>query len=619
MSKVPGPAKKLALVYGNLPTVEEIDQFMLIASQYDVSVVASESVCGYLTQTSYFQDLKCLALPDHDENPTYLPGLEKALASFDVVVVKERLGMYAYQAVKAKWRRRFRLVIWVDNLTPFPGEDVAMMRTVRVEAGNAADAFIVQSEAARQVLLLEGIEEQRIHSFKPFVETRAVRNGKSRAKACEMLGLSDTDVVIGHFGQIEWEENLFELVHAMKLLQRTDPGTASRIKIVFCGIGSFSSELRDRLVALGLDRQAVYVAPHRDAFETVMTAADAMYFCNNPARDRLEGEPYRIIQAMSCGIPVIAARHPLVEEYLGKHRLDFCIGSPESLAKALKKLATAPALKSDISAKSLQAYKSRIARSKVASEMEEVFGSIARATPTVDISQLDHQVLQVETLVTSKQYLAAIDVIESIFQLKDVPRHHRSNLLRLIGDCFTKLGDGEAGKNAYMQAIELDPYSAKAFIGLGTVSLTKRNYDVAVPQFQKAVSLAPEDEMANLGLGLAFQGLGKLEEAVRWVVKSLEVNPENTVALFTLVTIASDRNRYEEAERMLDRYVALHPADQNMVYALAGIKAKQGKSGDALTLVNRILDMNPRDERALALASSIREGGVSAMTGNSSN
>ena len=50
-----------------------------------------------------------------------------------------------------------------------------------------------------------------------------------------------------------------------------------------------------------------------------------------------------------------------------------------------------------------------------------------------------------------------------------MPRHHRSNLLRLIGDSFTKLGDGEAGKNAYIQAIDLDPYSAKSFIGLGTV------------------------------------------------------------------------------------------------------------------------------------------------------
>lgn len=337
MLKSESPTKKLALVFGNVPTVEEIDQFMLLNQGYDITVISSESICGYLTQTSWFQDLRCVALPDHDENPSYLPGLEKVLDGYDVVVVKERLGMYAYQAVKAKWRKRFRLVLWVDNLTPFPGEDVAMMRTVRTEASNAADAFIVQSEAMRTTLLLEGIEAQRIHSMLPYVEVRAQRGGKARAKAAESLGLHDTDVIIAHFGQVEWEEDLLELVHATKLCAMNDPGLGSRIKLVFCGIGSFASDLRDRLVSVGLDRQAVYIAPSREATTTILTAADALFVANNPARDRLEGDPYRLVQAMAYQIPVLAARHPIVEEYIGKHRIDFCIGSPDSLARAIKK------------------------------------------------------------------------------------------------------------------------------------------------------------------------------------------------------------------------------------------------------------------------------------------
>src|SRR5215471_2640060 len=133
MASTGSARKKLALVYGTLPTVEEIDQFLLLAADYEVTVVTSESVVGYLTQTSHFDQLACAALPDHSENTTYLPGLEKALAGFDVVVVKERLGMYAYQAVKAKWRNRFRLVVWVDNLTPMPGDDVTHLRTIRRE------------------------------------------------------------------------------------------------------------------------------------------------------------------------------------------------------------------------------------------------------------------------------------------------------------------------------------------------------------------------------------------------------------------------------------------------------------------------------------------------------
>jgi hypothetical protein len=207
---------KLALVYGNLPTVEEIDQFQLLKNTYDVFVIASDSVVDYISRLSNYNDLRCVALPDHDDNPTYLPGLEKALAGFDIVLVKERLGLYAYQAVKAKWCNNFRLAVWVDNLTPFPGEDLDQFRIIRQELANAADCYIVQSGAAREALLLEGVEEARITFFEPFVAPRVKRSQKARAKAMQLLGLKDGDYLIGHLGQIEWEEDLLLLLHAAK-------------------------------------------------------------------------------------------------------------------------------------------------------------------------------------------------------------------------------------------------------------------------------------------------------------------------------------------------------------------------------------------------------------------
>jgi len=613
MAQAGGNRKQLALVYGTLPTVEEIDQFLLVANDYEVTIVSSESICGYLTQTSYFQNLRCMALPDHHDNTTYLPGLEKVLSGFDVVVVKERLGMYAFQAVKAKWRSRFRLVCWIDNATPFPGQDIAHMRTIRNEVTNAADALFVQTEAARGALMLEGVEDQRIMSFLPYVESRTTRNAKGRARALERLGLGDTDFAIAHVGQIEWEEGLFDLVHAVKLLERQDRSLAARTKLIFCGIGSFSTELRDRLVALGLDRQAVYVAPSRDAFETVMTAADCMYYAAGPARDRMESEPYRLTAAMAAGVPILAPRSPLVEELCGKHRLDFCQGSPDSLARAIKKAAGAAALRGNVANKAQTALKGR--KAKAAEQMREILAAVSHSTPTVDVNALDHQVLEAEALVNSKQYLAAIDLIESIFKVANIPLHHKANLYRLVGDCFTKLGDGEGGKNAYVQAVEIDPYSAKAFIGLGTVSLMKNSFETAVIHFQKAIGLAPQDEMANLGLGLAFQGLGEHEESSRWVTKAVEINPENQAALFTLVQVGTERGKFGEIEAALDKYTALRPNDHNMLYTLAAIKHKVGKNKEAKALVDRIIAVDPYDDRAVSLDKQIsRAARVSGET-----
>ena len=182
---------KLAIVIGCLPSIEEIDQFRLMTEKYDVRVITAESIAAYITQNSFFQDLTCIVLKDHDENPTFLPGLEKVLADFPMVIVKERIGLYAYQVLKAKWRYQFRMFVWMDNLVPFPANDVDQMRTIRTEVSNAADGFIVQSKAARVTLELEGIEEDRILDMLPFVQGRTNNDKASKANARAKLGFAE--------------------------------------------------------------------------------------------------------------------------------------------------------------------------------------------------------------------------------------------------------------------------------------------------------------------------------------------------------------------------------------------------------------------------------------------
>jgi glycosyltransferase involved in cell wall biosynthesis/Tfp pilus assembly protein PilF len=599
---------KVALVFGNLPTVEEIDQFRLVRDTMEVDVVTSESISGYLSQTSRFQDLKCIALPDHNESPTFLPGLESVLAGYDVVLIKERLGLCAFQAVKAKWKHRFRLAVWVDNLCPYPGEDITQMRTIRQEVDNAADVYLVQTEAARHTLLLEGIKPERITSFAAWGEERVTRNKKTKASALAAMRLPETSFVVAHVGQVEWEENVLDLVHAIKHVKRTNPKFADRLRIVFCGIGSYSGQLRQALITHGVDEHATFIAPARQAFEAILEAADCLYFAPMPARDRVEGDPYRIITAAANGIPVLASRTTMIEELVGKHRFDFCSGSPESLASAIEKVSDATALRNDIVKKNLATLKSQNSADKVTKQMVAVLTELAKQTPSADPNAIDHQVAEVESRVSSKQYLAAIDLIESIFQLPDLAVHHKANLYRLIGDCFAKLGDNEAAKDAYIKAIEADSFSAKAFIGLGTVSLVKGSNDIAVIHFQKAVSLAPEDEMANLGLGLSFLGMEELKEANRWVVKSLQINAENTAALFTLVKIAHELEMYDDAERALARYVQLHPNDHNMIYTLAGVAFKQRRYDMVAEMMNGIIAIDPMDARAHSLLKQAKRG-----------
>lgn len=610
-----GMKPKLALLYGNLPTVEEIDQFQLLRDTYEVYVIAPESIVDYLSRASHFNDLKCLALPDHDDNPTYMPGLERALTGFDVVVVKERLGLYAFQAVKAKWRNNFRLVVWVDNLVPFPGDDMDQFRIIRSELASAADAFIVQSDAARETLILEGIDAKRISFVEPWIRTRFKRSQKQRAKAVQVLGLKDSDFVIAHLGQIEWEEDLQLLVHAARKAMNDNVSLKRRLKIVLCGVGSFSEELNLRAKQLGLEGRLVFVAPGRDAFDTIILAADAMFCSTTSNRDRLEGDPYRLITAMAYKIPIIASRSPIVEEYVGKHRVDFCPGSVESLAGAIVKAAEAKALVNNIASKNASTFEQRFNTDRVVRRMGATFGEILKVETRQDFNAVDRRVIEIEARISNQEYLDAVELIEGLFSTGNVPVYHQANLYRLIGDCFVKLGDGNSGKSAYLKALDLDPFSAKAQIGLGTVALTRNSYDSAVIHFQRAVSVGLNDEMANLGLGLAFEGLGELNEATKWVVAALRLNPMNTAAIFTMVKIAYARDQFDEAREAVCNYIARIPQDTNMLFSLAGIEYRAGNLVQAEQIARQMLAIDPSDSRVQQFISKIGTASKDAQAG----
>lgn len=609
---------KVALVFGNLPSAEEVDQFRLLADQVQVSVVSTQSICGYLKETSRFQNLECYALPDHDENPTYVPGLESVLANFDLVIVKERLGLYAYQAVKAKWKHKFRLAIWVDNLAPLPAEDVAQMRTIRSEVVNAADAFLVQSKAAEQALVIEGIDDNRIIQFSPWVEKISKRNKKTRHSALQALGLAENAIVIAHFGQIEWEEGLSDLAAGLKLALQRDAAKAERIRLVFCGIGSYATQFKQTLVALGVDDRAVFVAPNRDAYQTILNAADAVYLASTPSRDRVEGDPYRLVQAMSNEVAIITNRSAIVEEICGKHRIDICFASPASIADGLSKLSRSTALVNDIVKKNASTVRERFSEKRVRTQLDAIVTSIMDRKQVVNSASIDHQVAEAESLVSSKQYLKAIDLIEAVFKIEHIPVHHRANLYRLVGDCFAKLSDNDSAKDAYIKAIELDPYAFRAYVGLGTVALVKQSADIAVFNFQKAVSLAPQDEMANLGLGLAFHSMEERNEANSWISKTLEINPYNTVALFSLVKIAYETQQFEAAEAALKIYLKRHPNDHNMEFTLGGLQFKMGKFKEVVRLMKSVVKIDPLDGRAHSLLKQA-ERSLTQKTATSSN
>ena len=209
-------SSKIALIYGMIPSVEEIEQWSLAKEPYKVDIITSASIGEFLKKNIKHILAPVYILPDHDENPTFLPGLESVLKNYDVVIVKGHLGIYAYQAIKAKWRYRFKLLYMMDNLLPFPSEDIKRLKTIRDEVMRHADAFIVQTKSAQKTLNLEGVDDDKIFFISPSILRK--NSLITKQDALQKLGLSITNRVILFSGDVEWEENLHSLLLSMTAL-----------------------------------------------------------------------------------------------------------------------------------------------------------------------------------------------------------------------------------------------------------------------------------------------------------------------------------------------------------------------------------------------------------------
>lgn len=600
---------RIALVYATEPTIEELDQFICLPSDANLKVVTSEHIAEVIAESSRFNQLDCIALPNHSDNLLFLPGLEQVLGNFDLVIIKGRVGIYAYQAVKAKRVHHFKLVVLEDSIYPFPHETIERVQTIRDEVTANADHFLVATKHSQTALELEGVSSELISRIQPWVADLEIDdNPKEKAQYLEKIGFKDGDFLIYYFGPLESEENLLELIHAISLLGKSEPSTLRQLRALIVGTGSQYGELKQRVSKLGLAQSIIFSLPNRDLHREALAASSAVFLSPICTALNRSMDPYRYLTAIVHRRPIISARNPISDVLLGKHRIDFCQGAVEALARTLSRVMSSPGISKDVVTKN--AAKELVNFQRSQDDLQKFLNRVHSRDVAVPISRVDEIIAAAQTQIRQKKFVEAVDLISSVVEKSEVTDHQNSQLFQLVGECFLKLGDVIASQNSYFKSLSYDEHHAKSYVGLGTVSLTKRDYEVAATHFKKASQLDPKDDMAFLGLGLAFQGLDNLEEASSWIRQALLLNAENTAAIFTLVQISYELESYEETEKILQNYLELHPEDLNIQYSLAGIYFQQKKLGRAARILEELVAFNPLDEKAQFLLRKVRRAAV---------
>jgi colanic acid/amylovoran biosynthesis glycosyltransferase len=117
----------------------------------------------------------------------------------------------------------------------------------------------------------------------------------------------------------------------------------------FIGRGPGEGALRRMISRQGLEDRVTLVGPlARDAVIQELRGADVLVAPSViSARGQREGIPVVLMEAMSCGLPVVSSRLSGIPELVGNERNGLLVtpGSASELAEALRRLASDPALR----------------------------------------------------------------------------------------------------------------------------------------------------------------------------------------------------------------------------------------------------------------------------------
>ncbi len=112
----------------------------------------------------------------------------------------------------------------------------------------------------------------------------------------------------------------------------------------------------------------------------------------------------------------------------------------------------------------------------------------------------------------------------------------------------------------YRKSVEIQP-SAKAYSGLGTVALARRDWTMAAQSFRQAIRLDPYEPTAYCGMGILYTRERNMQQAMSAYYQAIALRPEESVPYALLgmgYELLGDVTRARDAYRASEQYAGVN-------------------------------------------------------------
>lgn len=162
-------------------------------------------------------------------------------------------------------------------------------------------------------------------------------------------------------------------------------------------------------------------------------------------------------------------------------------------------------------------------------------------------------------------------------------------------------GDYRLAAVYFSTALNKEPQSVPARLGLGQSALAAGDYSTARTLIDEVLSVEPDSVPALTARGRILSASGQLDSAITDFTKALQKAPDNTTAL-TELAMTFDRipERVVEAEPLYRRVLELSPDSAAARNNLGFNYLLQGRAEEAVTILSGALALDTKNPRILA-------------------
>jgi glycosyltransferase involved in cell wall biosynthesis len=202
-------------------------------------------------------------------------------------------------------------------------------RRIARRYGSRSDAITVVHQGVADFLTVRlGLDEDSVKVIANGVDTQYYSPGPAGGLRAE-LGIPDSVCVIGNVGRLHPDKDPVNLVRALDLVP---PAERERLHVLIVGDGECREEVERFIADHSLESRVILTGERHD----ILPLLRAMDVFALPSRT--EGLPIAILEAMSCGLPIIATAVGGIAAAVGEGGIVVPPEDPAAFAHAIVRL-----------------------------------------------------------------------------------------------------------------------------------------------------------------------------------------------------------------------------------------------------------------------------------------